>query len=228
MIAAYELRKPVVTLACCSDTHGAVPPPLRGGSIAAWLHAGDVYDGSDSERRAEELQAWLVEQKVPVLAVRGNHDVNDVAGFLPPANDITGAVKRVTEGLWVAGIGWHGSQYDEVPNQNEMDDLCVTLHQRIVQDVGINDRLIIVTHYPADVPDASNWPAAGEGYPAIGHLIAAVHPIAVIQGHVHEWFGVVRETFIDGYRCLVLHSGPTGMLLYVESETGRAWVQGEE
>ena len=197
----------MVTLACCSDTHGTVPPPLLGGSIAAWLHAGDVYEGSEPARGTEELRAWLIARKLPVLAVRGNHDVMDAAEFFQHANDITEAVKKIAERLGVAGIGWHGSQYDEVPSQDEMDRLCYIIQQKILHQVGLKDRVVIMTHYPADVPDAPNWPGGGEGYAAIGDLIAAVHPIAVIQGHVHEWFGTVRETLVDGHCCLGDPSG---------------------
>ena len=63
------------------------------------------------------------------------------------------------------------------------------------------------------------------GYAAIGDLIAAVHPIAVIQGHDHEWFGAVRETSVDEFPCLAIHPGPRGMLLHVQTATGRVWVE---
>jgi Icc-related predicted phosphoesterase len=92
--------------------------------------------------------------------------------------------------------------------------------------VGADDRLIIVSHYPADMPDSPNWPGGAGGYMAIGELIVATHPIVVIQGHVHEWFGVVRETQVDGHRCLAIHPGPAGMLVQVETGIGRARAKG--
>lgn len=215
------------TLACCSDTHGTVPP-LLSGNISAWLHGGDVYEGAEPTRGTAELRAWLSRQTVPVLAVRGNHDVVDTADVFANGRDITAAIQRISEGLFVAGIGWHGERYYEVPTQNNMDELCGRLQLQIMNEVGIGDRLILLTHYPADVPDAADWPGSSGGYAAIGDLIAAVHPAVVIQGHDHEWFGVVREIAVDDFSCLAVHPGSKGMLLHVEIATGRVWVEGGE
>ena len=218
-------RNAVVTLACCSDTHGSLPPLLAASNIVAWLHAGDVYEGSAPTRGVADIRGWLSRQKSTILAVRGNHDHNDPAEFFANARDITGSVQLVAKQLWVAGIGWCCESYDELPTESHMDAMCIELHQKILRHVPESDRLILVTHYPADVPDAPNWPGGGGGYAAVGDLITQVHPAVVIQGHVHDWFGVAREALIEGHRCLAIHPGPKGMLLHVEPATGRVWVE---
>jgi Icc-related predicted phosphoesterase len=52
------------------------------------------------------------------------------------------------------------------------------------------EKLILLTHYPPKLPElpcgqlSENWT-----YRCVAELIDELQPIAVVQGHVHEWFG---------------------------------------
>ena len=53
------------------------------------------------------------------------------------------------------------------------------------------DRLVLLTHYPVPAQSKPNSPHA---YPVIAQLLAELEstigliPIAIIEGHIHEWF----------------------------------------
>src|SRR3954454_19310461 len=118
---------------CCSDTHGTVPPTIDESGAIAWLHAGDVNngptavgDGSDPLEDPLRCDAarWFVTRRLPVFVVKGNHDgVDDFRAF-SDATNLTGRVAEVAPRLYVAGIGWHGERYYELPFEADLRKVC--------------------------------------------------------------------------------------------------------
>lgn len=121
-------------LNCCSDTHGNRLPELSDEGAAAWLHAGDAYDGpgilADDEPPlpgdplAEPMLAWIRARSIPIYTVRGNHDVSDPYGWFAATAAVDGLVSRIGSDLLVAGLGWHGERYFECPEERDIEKVC--------------------------------------------------------------------------------------------------------
>ena len=179
-----------IVLGICSDTHGGLLPRWSGLGIFAVLHAGDVYDAPSAMeddpfplQRAELLG-------VPVLAVRGNHDKKDPRHFFRVADDLTGRLRKLMPGLWVAGIGFAPKLYFDLPGESDLDSQCRDLIRMARREVMPGESLILLTHYPPKFPELpcdevpKNWT-----YRCVADLVEELEPIAVVQGHVHQWFG---------------------------------------
>jgi Icc-related predicted phosphoesterase len=67
------------------------------------------------------------------------------------------------------------------------------------------DSLILLTHYPPKLPELPceevprHWV-----YRCVADLVDELEPIAVVQGHVHQWFG--RQWRREGM--LIISPGP--------------------
>ncbi len=142
----------IMKLACCSDTHGALPPSPPLDDIAAWLHAGDVdYGGPDRSKVAKaqnppelSLSDWVRTRTAPVYAVRGNHDMDDLADFFRHSNDIGGRVVHVAERLWLASIGWAARRYNDLPAESDLRPVCDTLRRQLLRQLPNGDRWILL------------------------------------------------------------------------------------
>lgn len=214
----------MVHFLCYSDTHGQPPRALAGGAPAAILHAGDVYDEPAAEQSAA-LADWLKQSPATLYAVRGNHDTADPLGLFAPGRDATGQVLPLGSGLWLAGLGWHGRHYSDRPSDAQLRELTGALRRQVEARLAPGDRLLLLTHYPPPPAPGSPlaWPSSPGQYvcEAVGDLIAATRPLAVVAGHVHEWFGQ-SERRGPGGETLLLCPGPQGCLLRLDLTLGRA------
>jgi Icc-related predicted phosphoesterase len=226
-------------LLCCSDTHGQRAPDLAETGALAWLHAGDVYDGPSISAGddhpltgaplAEPVRSWLQSRTVPVLGVRGNHDVGDPYGWFDVAEPVDERVRRLGPNLVVAGLGWHGERYYECPVESDLETACERLRRQLLRVTNRSDLVILLTHYPPRVPGLFPMkPGAVEcaGYEAISRLVQEVQPILIVQGHEHFWFGQVATIEFGERSTLVVNPGPRGMTVTVDLERCVAEVDG--
>ena len=221
---------------CCSDTHGKSPDlPVQQG-VAAILHGGDFYDGrilryaagrEACEEGVAEIRRitdvrWLAEVKVPVYAVKGNHDVADPLGIFAQVEDITGRVVELAPNLLLAGIGWSGQYFFDLPTEFDLEAVCQKIRRALAQRSTHSARLILLTHYPGCFPElfsdrqihASWW------YQTIRKFIHEVKPMLVVQGHLHEHFGTGGVVDADGSRCLIINPGTKGVVVDIDLVTG--------
>jgi Icc-related predicted phosphoesterase len=230
-----------VSLLCLSDTHDRLPPVIDQPGVVAVLHAGDFCSGENQEaiRRAgsnaqdmrewvfghrHRVRQWLDQCRVPIYAVRGNHDVADTWGFFAAANDVTGRVMELVPGLFIAGIGWIGERYYDLPLERDLDLVCQAIWRQAMRQVGHDDRLILLTHYPGRLPPAGQGPTPppDAAFHCIAQLIETLHPEAVVQGHVHSLSGRSWWHPLASGKTLVVNPGSTGGLLTVNAATGQA------
>jgi Icc-related predicted phosphoesterase len=222
-------------LLCCADTHGRLPPPLPEEGAAAWLHAGDVTDGpnaveDESDPSLDPLRAdvagWFKRRTLPVFIVRGNHDTVDEYRAFRSASDATGLLLPVAPQLWVAGVGWHGERYFELPLEADLEKVAESVRRQALRKLGSRDRVVLLTHYPARTPglyevlgDAGVW------YESVRRLVDDLRPLAVVHGHMHQWAWTSRQLDVAGREVLLLNPGRRGALLTVDVEAGTAAVE---
>jgi Icc-related predicted phosphoesterase len=217
---------------CCSDTHGKLPPIPAAASFEATLHAGDVYRGAELSRRDRsesplEIPGWIdpeqanvrawIERAGPVYVVRGNHDLADPHRFFARSQDVTSRVVRLADKLLLAGIGWHGERYYELPGESEMERVCTGVLRQMRRVATSSDR-IVLSHYPPRGEDvfAVAVPASGWWHGCTRALVVEIKPIAVVQGHIHELAG--RTAKASGVT--FVHPGKQGVILSVNIVDG--------
>lgn len=201
-----------------SDTHGDKVPHWDGLALDAVLFAGDAYDCIRPKEGANSahLRRLVESCRAPVLAVRGNHDYHDMGGFFQAAEDISGRLYRLWPGLWVAGVGFASKHHYDLPGETDIQPQCRILVRMAQRQVMSGERVILLTHYSPNLPDLPDLPA-GEAradwmYHCLADLVETLHPIAIVQGHVHRWFGRQwRRT--DG--SLIVSPGPVGGILSI-------------
>lgn len=213
-----------IDVGICSDTHGGVLPRWDDRGLVAVLHGGDVYHAPRLPAADDaQLRLWSQSIGAPVLAVRGNHDHHDPSGFFRTARDLSGSIHQLAPGLWVAGIGWAAPLYFDLPGEHEIALQCGGLMRQIRREVGLHDRLLLLTHYPPRLPELPIESVPHEWcYDCVANLVEEVRPIAVVQGHIHEWFG--RQWRRDDGTLLV-SPGPTGGILSVSADGAVAIVE---
>jgi len=147
--------------------------------------------------------------------VRGNHDLHDRAGFFKAAIDLTeGEVRSLGNDLFIAGLGWMGEQFFDLPGETHLIDRC----QRIEDEWsrrGVRGQLILMTHYPPHDPAVLPYMGSRDGFffDCVRNLIEDTKPLLVIAGHSHVQFG--RVATICG--TTVLFPGRTGRLVTVDA-----------
>jgi Icc-related predicted phosphoesterase len=205
---------------CFADVHGGALPDVSEPDLDGWLFAGDLYGRPTGNalffagRFAVETGEWIASRRKPVFAVRGNHDYKDAAGFFKRASEVTwGQVLPARTGLVVAGIGWHGDRFYDLPLEEHLSKYCARVEDECAR-LPAGTRVILLSHYPARLrgflPD--QYQGAGMAFDCVRALIEVTRPIAVVQGHVHESFG--RTWNHAG--CLVACPGPKGGVLAVD------------
>jgi Icc-related predicted phosphoesterase len=179
-----EAPRQPLAFGICSDTHGDAMPDWGHQPLAAVLHGGDVYDADDEFEAISPPR--VAPPRIPILAVRGNHDCEDPLGFFTAADDITGGLRLLAGGLWVAGIGFAPTYYYDLPGETDIAPQCQQLLRMARRQVMPGERIILLTHYPPalDVLPPDRWT-----YACIAKLVDELQPLAVIQGHVHQWAG---------------------------------------
>lgn len=206
-------------LGICSDTHGSALPQWNSQQLAAVLHAGDIYDApsviEDDDDPAP--RQWVESVGVPVFAVRGNHDYRDPGRFFHAADDISGRLRKVFPGLWVAGIGFAPKRYYDLPGESDLEPQCRDLSRQALRQVVRGEKLILLTHYPPKLPELPCGEVSeGWTYRCVADLVDELQPIAVVQGHVHEWFG---RQWRRG-NLLIVSPGPRAGILSVSHDRG--------
>lgn len=224
-------------LLCCTDTHDQTPPDLPQDGATAWLHAGDICSGENQaamERqptpdmlawaagRKEAIGRWVKAQGIPIYAVRGNHDVADPWEFFANCQDVTGRLVQIAPKLFLAGIGWAGEYYYDLPREADLAAVCRQIIRQANRLLFSGDRLILLTHYPAAVPEAIPYQYGSE---CLCDLIKELAPVAVVQGHIHELAGKQGRFHTERGDVLIVNPGPQGGILMVDTEDGRASFQ---
>jgi Icc-related predicted phosphoesterase len=210
----------------------------------AWLHAGDVTNGptavqDDSDPLADplrvEVAAWFARRSVPIFLVRGNHDVTDDFRAFQSGIDVTGLVLPLAPRLFVAGIGWHGERYFELPMEADLELVCDAVRRQARRKLMPRDRLVLLTHYPPRHPEfrevRGDRDGAGVWFDCVRRLVDELRPLAVVQGHVHRWFRTAHPVPGSwGATVLVVNPGPPGAIVTVDVDHGTAeheWVEAE-
>jgi glutamate-ammonia-ligase adenylyltransferase len=220
------------TLLVCTDTHARMLlPDIDHPGALAWLHGGDFYLRKNEPRRKRpmgpealkgysakktDLQQWLTRHAIPVYTVRGNHDISDPWGFFQSCRDISGHLEEIIPGLFVAGIGWSGQQFYDLPDEAKLASVCEGLTEQILNQLPADAALIVLSHYPAVTELCP-------GFACINDLLARFKPTAIMQGHIHEAFE--QQTILtwdDGTQTLVFNPGPWGGVLTIQPEAGTA------
>lgn len=197
-----------------SDVHGGAMPEYPEDRLDAWAFAGDLYEDGLSGQypgAARYVRDWLLSRTKPVFSVRGNHDTRDPARFFATSRDLShGRVERLGDGIAIAGIGWAGQRCHDLPEDTQFYGHWEELEKGL-QAAGGPKAIVLLTHYPPLV--AGLFDAPGKAYPSIRRIIDDLMPLAVVQGHVHEWFGRTGRLG----RTLVASPGPRGGVLSVDA-----------
>lgn len=149
--------------------------------------------------------------------MRGNHDLNDKARFFEAATDLTeGAIRSLGDSLFIAGIGWSGNRYFELPEESNLQYLCNIVENMWSLQTG---RFMLMTHYAPRDPAAPPDKLFPDGFyfNCIGKLIQKLRPLIVIAGHCHDQFGKT----ISFHDTPILFPGPMGKLLTIDTKNVR-------
>ena len=205
------------TFFCCSDTHGKSPPNYPERDLDGWLHAGDVCDKLwvgrplPKSNNVMEIRDWVSSRTKPVCAVHGNHDTFDGAKFFAACHDITGSVIEVA-GVRIVGVGWCGMDFADLPGNPELQSVandCLRIFNRFSDMKPV----VLLMHYPFLSPDGEI-----KSVP-LRDLVNDLRPVAVVQGHLHEWAATHYRFDAGKFSSLVLNPSSAGMLLRI-SESG--------
>ena len=217
---------------CLSDTHGEVPEGSGDSAETAWLHAGDLCNqGVVSPEFSEQLEIWHRKMHIPVYAVRGNHDCWSAAKCLAAAtSDVSGKTVRIAPNLFLAGVGWSGIAYYDLPSEANLQTVCEKVLKSARSQMAPGDRCLLLTHYPAKIPiykfDGDS--DVGFLFNCVAALIEALKPLAVIQGHVHGFFYTDAIYKVGEQNILIVNPGPEGGTLTLDpadwKATYRHWI----
>ena len=205
---------------CFADVHGGALPNVAESGLDGWLFAGDLYGRPTgnalfiARRFAREAEDWIASRGKPVFTVRGNHDCKDGSGFFERSSEVTwGKVLPAATGLVVAGIGWHGDRFYDLPCEEYLAKYCSRVEGECAR-LPAGTRVILLSHYTARLPGfvPGEWQGVGMAFDCIRALMEAIRPIAAVQGHVHESFG----RCVSHAGCLLVCPGPKGGVLTVD------------
>lgn len=225
---------PAMRLLCCSDTHGRRPPPLDEDGAIAWLHAGDVESGPDVDASMLEVDprldpllapvaTWFDSRPIPVHLVRGNHDCVDVYRAFDAGRDVGGRVVPLAPGVWLAGLGWHGERYFELPTDSDLMSALTSLERQLRRLAGPGDAVVLLSHYPLRADEARPaHPMNAEDSAGIRAFVDRVRPALVVEGHVHHRAGTsIALAHDDGRLTWVVNPGRAGCVVEIDVAPAR-------
>jgi len=210
---------------CCSDTHGKAPPLPK--NVDFFLHAGDIYnqlggkakgvsptDFAQMKNNCRELKAWRRKLCCPTFYVRGNHDTYDFCQL--NLEDVSGKVKKLTDNLFLVGIGWSDYVFSQLPCEADLASICTSIFRETISQMKDGDHSIMLTHYPPFIKekfadDLSPY-CEGFNFNVIRKAVDALRPIAVIEGHTHQY----NNSIFDYNGITVVNPSPKGMILEIE------------
>jgi Icc-related predicted phosphoesterase len=225
----------VLRFLCCSDTHGQRPPIVDETGVVAWLHGGDIVHGPaivddtsspfDDPLRASAAR-WFAERQVPVFVVKGNHDTADELHAFRTACDVTARIVPVAPRIFVAGVGWTGERYFELPLESDLKSVCDSLRRQALRLIMPRDSIVLLTHYPPRFPGMREMekdpPNGGIWYDCVRQPVEELPVIAVVQGHVHRWENSSQTVRCAGRDVLQFHPGRRGGVLLVDAANATA------
>jgi Icc-related predicted phosphoesterase len=206
----------------------------------AWLHAGDAMHGPaavEAEDAVNPLRdplrapvaRWFKERPIPVYIVKGNHDIADDFGAFRHGSEVSGVVRQIAPKLYVAGVGWCGEKYFELPLESDLESMCAQVIRQATRLVRNSYHLVLLTHYPPRLPGMRemerNPRNGGLWYDCVRELAATLRPAAIIQGHAHGWSGTSQSVDLGGKSVVIFHPGRIGGTLLLEMETGAVEVE---
>jgi Icc-related predicted phosphoesterase len=196
-----------VIFSAFSDTHGDRPPAISADVV---LHAGDIYE---DDAHISGVKAWA-ELPQRTLAIRGNHDGFDPVGFF---NSREFTVTALDDKIWVVGIGFATQDLSygpfAVPTERKLSEIAANVLAETVDVIPPNAQTILLSHYAP----TSVFASAREGFifDCIPKMCKALRPVALLYGHIHQFFG--RECIVEGTPAYSL--GPKGLTFTVDDGT---------
>ncbi len=216
-----------IKIFCLSDSHGDIPTTTGGMTWDACLHAGDFCSAAmrgGVGRKLGQFKRWADNFGPPVLAVRGNHDAGAGLQVLATSiKDVTGEIVQVTPSLLVAGLGWTGANFFDLPGEAELQAACNALFDKAQPMILPGNSFVLLTHYPGDF--GGLFPFTGDRtgfvFKCVRDLTERLRPLVVIQGHVHGHFMSQGTYEWSLGSTLVVNPGPDGgtLLVNVEEKT---------
>jgi Icc-related predicted phosphoesterase len=226
-------------LLCCSDTHGQLPPSLDESESLAWLHAGDICNAPEvldpnldpfEDYLLAPIAAWFKSRQERLYLVRGNHDVFDPFRAFKNCNDVTGKLEKLADHLFVAGIGWRGEKYIDLPMERDLSPVCESILRQARRLIFSQDRVILLTHYPPRLVGTqvveNDRDGGGVWYDCVRALVEQLQPLAVVQGHNHRWFGATHRIRLASRQSLILNPGTAGCVLQIDLKKDSAEIVG--
>jgi Icc-related predicted phosphoesterase len=213
----------MIKFICKSDTHGLIPGIHDESDIAGWLHAGDFYNRLTPHAvpaTFDHLSKWYKNLTKPLYIVRGNHDCFDLQSIFKAANHIEGSLVEAAPKVWVAGMGWSGYNFFDLPREMDLEKQRDDIIRQASFKLKSGDRSILLSHYPAWIKSIYDNGSDPDGwlFENVRDVIDAIKPAAFITGHIHELFG--QSAMYNG--TLIVHVGPSGGTLSVDEATGQA------
>jgi Icc-related predicted phosphoesterase len=149
--------------------------------------------------------------------VHGNHDCEDPEAIFSK-HGITGSIKQLADDVFVVGLGWHGQYYYDLPREMDLKNVASSLARQAISHVPNGSRIIILTHYPALMPEIFRYHGNPEGwmFQSVTDLIRVLSPLMVVQGHVHELFGTACKYKLHNGETTVVNPGPRGVCAEIE------------
>jgi Icc-related predicted phosphoesterase len=137
---------------------------------------------------------------------------------------IDGRVVQVAPKLFVAGIGWSGENFYDLPTSYDMKQICASVLKDALVKMSAGDQSIILTHYPPWIDEVYGKVATyelveGWMYDCVREVAEAIRPLAVLSGHVHQLFGA--SAMWEG--TLLVHPGSVPGILTVDPEARTAF-----
>jgi Icc-related predicted phosphoesterase len=145
---------------------------------------------SCGDLKSSYLDYIISQLNLPLLYVRGNHDLAYRESPPPGCDDLDGRVRKVG-GLRIAGLEgsrWYGGKGVEYGDLH-MRVKALGLEVKIKLAGGVD---VLVTHAPPTFPDGEEAAATDHvhaGFPVFRTLVERYRPKLFLHGHTHLGYG---------------------------------------